>query len=630
MKKLFYLVSCLIMMALTACSEEREVVSQQPAGSFLVIEVADGSGDTRASYSGLSTTFEDGDALGLYAVDASGNVMSDNVRFAKSGGSWSTAIPVPFNPDWSYYAYYPYVESPYTPNFAVSGVDNQFATFIADASNKFHLTNQSTKANYSASDLMIAQGSLSGTNTAKFMLDHKKGLIILYNGYDSDVKGYVPYTMGTKKYVLVKPNTDVQVGASTVKVNSGRYLSYVAEPAEHYLTFTAVENGTFSFSKAGLSYSLDEGVTWTALSAGSSTPTVTAGNKVMWKNNMVITPENYYGMGQFTSTGIFDVSGNIMSLRGGDDFSGITTISNDYMFERLFDADRYNTVVPVPGVISETSKISGNNCKIRVATNLILPATTLASRCYQYMFRGNTSLTAVPELPATTLATYCYYFMFNGCTGLTTAPELPATTLAYSCYGNMFNGCTGLTTAPALPATTLADYCFVRMFNGCTSLTTAPELPATTLTSDCYEYMFSGCTSLTTAPELPATTLANACYDYMFNGCTSLTTAPELPATTLANACYHYMFNGCTSLTTAPELPATTLVSACYDYMFNGCSNLSYIKAAFTTTPSSIYTSNWVSGVKATGTFVKNSAASWDVTGVHGVPSGWTVETYTP
>lgn len=61
--------------------------------------------------------------------------------------------------------------------------------------------------------------------------------------------------------------------------------------------------------------------------------------------------------------------------------------------------------------------------------------------------------------------------------------------------------------------------------------------------------------------------------------------------------------------------------------MFRGCSKLNYIKAMFTTRPSIAYTENWVSGVASSGTFVKNSAASWDVTGVNGVPSGWTVQT---
>ena len=113
----------------------------------------------------------------------------------------------------------------------------------------------------------------------------------------------------------------------------------------------------------------------------------------------------------------------------------------------------------------------------------------------------------------------------------------------------------------------------------------------------------------------------------MFRGCTSLTTAPELPATTLVASCYMYMFYGCTSLTTAPELPATTLVTNCYKYMFRGCTKLNYIKALFETAPSHSYTGEWVSGVAATGTFVKNSAATWTITGVSGIPEGWTVVT---
>ena len=88
------------------------------------------------------------------------------------------------------------------------------------------------------------------------------------------------------------------------------------------------------------------------------------------------------------------------------------------------------------------------------------------------------------------------------------------------------------------------------------------------------------------------------------------------------------MFQGCTSLTTAPELPATTLKYACYNYMFSGCTNLNYIKALFTTTPSTSYMNNWVNGVASSGTFVKNSAATWTSScGISTYPCNWTVET---
>ena len=199
------------------------------------------------------------------------------------------------------------------------------------------------------------------------------------------------------------------------------------------------------------------------------------------------------------------------------------------------------------------------------------------------------------------------------------------------CFEKLFYNCNKLISAEhlSLPATTLADACYGYMFGRCTSLTIVPILPATTLVQSCYQNMFQGCTSLTTAPELSATTLANTCYQSMFQGCTSLTTAPKLPATTLANTCYSNMFQGCTSLTIAPELPAITLTPYCYTNMFTGCTSLNYIKAMFTTKPGETRfheTTGWVSGVSSTGTFIKNSAATWDVTGTNGVPSGWTVQ----
>ena len=155
----------------------------------------------------------------------------------------------------------------------------------------------------------------------------------------------------------------------------------------------------------------------------------------------------------------------------------------------------------------------------------------------------------------------------------------------------------------------------------------------TDLTGKNYAFygLFSSNSKLVNAQNisLPATTLASWCYSNMFNGCTSLVNAPELPATTLSYQCYRYMFDGCTSLVNAPELPATELSYQCYRYMFDGCTKLNYIKAMFTTTPGTDYTYNWVSGVASSGTFVKNSAATWNVTGVDGIPSGWTVETAT-
>jgi hypothetical protein len=178
--------------------------------------------------------------------------------------------------------------------------------------------------------------------------------------------------------------------------------------------------------------------------------------------------------------------------------------------------------------------------------------------------------------------------------------------------------------------TTLPNYAFYYLFYNCNKIKDASGLyfPFATLNNYSCLMMFYNCTGLTKAPELPATTLGQSCYQYMFYGCTSLTTAPTiLPATTLAQSCYNSMFSGCSNLTTAPELPATTLVNYCYSAMFYGCSKLNYVKALFTTTPSDTYTQMWLQNVSSTGTFVKNSAATWTNRGVNAVPTRWTIET---
>ena len=177
--------------------------------------------------------------------------------------------------------------------------------------------------------------------------------------------------------------------------------------------------------------------------------------------------------------------------------------------------------------------------------------------------------------------------------------------------------------------TNTTHFGFKCLFQNCINLISAKKLILPLeLSPNTYEgmfqYMFKSCTSLIEAPKLLATTLSPYCYSRMFQYCTSLTSAPELPATTLADGCYRCMFYGCTSLTTASELPATTLASSCYMDMFSGCTSLNYIKCLATDISANYCTSSWVSGVAQSGTFIKNSKATFDI-GPSGIPTGWEV-----
>ena len=299
----------------------------------------------------------------------------------------------------------------------------------------------------------------------------------------ADIKEIEKYIMGNPSpYFDVKKadiNNDgvVNVADMVIIINRIKNNSDEDDKSANYLTFVAEESGTFKFSGTTgndhISYSMDGGKTWNTLASGVDSPTVSAGNKIMWKG--LFSPYSTAGIGKFSSTGIFDVEGNIMSLLYGDDFKDKTSLSGkDYVFDRLFS-----------GCTRLTS-----------AENLVLPAMTLANFCYRSMFHSCTSFKKAPKLPAKTMSDWCYGLMFEGCTSLTIAPSLPANKLGESCYSYMFNGCTSLTTAPSLPCTKLAWSCYNYMFSGCTSLKTAPDLPATTLVRNCYRGMFSGCTSL--------------------------------------------------------------------------------------------------------------------------------------
>ncbi len=387
-----------------------------------------------------------------------------------------------------------------------------------------------------------------------------------------------------------------------------------------YFTIEALEDGNLAVSKS-CQYSINKGE-WISI-ASSATIAVSNGDEVRFKDGLKEN-KNYMFSG---NTIMSNVYGNIMSLMYGDNFVGQTTaLSTQGLFRQYTGLKNAgNLILPATTLASFCYNSMFQGCTSLATAPSILPATTLAYSCYGSMFQGCTSLKASPSLPATTLAYYCYDCMFRSCKNLAQAPELPATTLADYCYSFMFYGCSSLKTAPELPATVLTESCYHGMFGNCTSLTQAPSLPATTLAYSCYGSMFNDCTSLTQAPELPATTLTKNCYASMFQGCTSLATAPSiLPATTLSNNCYNSMFQSCKNLAQAPELPATTLVDKCYYYMFYNCAKLNYIKCLATDISATDCTGSWLFSTSPTGTFVKHPDATW-TTGDSGIPTGWTV-----
>ena len=384
-----------------------------------------------------------------------------------------------------------------------------------------------------------------------------------------------PMTMEGGFTVVVTDTEGKQMEIKTTKTQTINRSNLLKMPAVNYVGVSTIDYNSEPF---------------TITSTGNTSVAIKKWDPYSQYNIVLEYRKNSEEWASYTFYSVIDLAdGESLQFRAGPDGNPtFRTLRDDTMDYCYFDISGTGSVVASGNLMSlldrnlerdylnpyEFQRLFYNCSSLVDASNLKLPATSLARACYLQMFWGCANLTAAPELPATYLAESCYNAMFGLCTSLTSAPELPATSLARSCYISMFTSCTSLTNAPTLPATTLEIECYSGMFGNCTSLTTAPVLPATTLASDCYSSMFSGCTNLTYISALPATSLAPRCCQYMFNECTSLTTAPALLATTLADDCYYSMFYGCENLTIAPELPATSLASGCYANMFQRCTSL--------------------------------------------------------
>ncbi len=122
--------------------------------------------------------------------------------------------------------------------------------------------------------------------------------------------------------------------------------------------------------------------------------------------------------------------------------------------------------------------------------------------------------------------------------------------------------------------------------------------------------------------ECLQTEVPEYCFYNLFTGQTQLYAAPELPAMDLNTGCYRRMFYGCKGLNSAPELPATTLATDCYREMFYNCSAMNYMKVNFSSWEVVNATTNWVSGVAGSGTFVGPEGLPIE-TGASRIPTGW-------
>ena len=153
----------------------------------------------------------------------------------------------------------------------------------------------------------------------------------------------------------------------------------------------------------------------------------------------------YYFSTSGTNAGI-EIYGNIASL-----VNFASTVADNWEFNRLFYY----------------------NWQWSDASNLIIPFTDITENCFRNTFAESKCLTAAPQLPATGLATACYQYFFYHCSGLVKPPSvLPAPTVPTSAYQSMFVTCSSMLSAPVIMGNSNSNYnnAFNSMFQYCTSL----------------------------------------------------------------------------------------------------------------------------------------------------------------
>lgn len=217
-QNIYHLLQAALLLLLVSCTQE-EFPAVQDKAQQLTISVTDGGYtsavenmktrvETRAVENGYTTEFTEGDACGFYMVRG-GKPVYSNVKLtaekdAATGGiMWKTdgtTLAAGMDGE-SYYLYYPYqadmAGKTATPAEGAVMTDAEFFKPLIDGWQPGD--DQSTHAAYTASDLMTAGGSTTGTGNTihlSFAMKHRMALAVIempktvYKFLDANVPDY--------------------------------------------------------------------------------------------------------------------------------------------------------------------------------------------------------------------------------------------------------------------------------------------------------------------------------------------------------------------------------------------------------------------------------------------------------
>ena len=251
----------------------------QMEGELLRLRVSDagyldaGTG-SRATDSGLTTTFEDGDKIGLFVVNNENEVLYANVPYTKNEEEWTAeqkvrtkGYPV------RVFAYYPYVEdAKIIEKVDATAVDASafFQTYIEG----LDISNQSTLADYRQADVMACMVSIDDAEAARdaltLTMNHQMGLVVVKLPTEVTFSSITYYLKDDENYEWTIPDVKLPAnlsdesftvsGIQPLKEETG--YRYLCKSGEHNISF----NGGFTTYERVKSYRVSDAT----VSAGSS------------------------------------------------------------------------------------------------------------------------------------------------------------------------------------------------------------------------------------------------------------------------------------------------------------------------------------------------------------------------
>ena len=248
---------------------------------------------TRASVNaGITTTFVAGDDLGIFVVDAGGNIIVDNLKYVitKTGHAYpvdangnNIASKIYYDPSYKIFAYAPY-DAVYDGCKSVTEITERYKSLY---DTKY--ADQSTIEKYNAADLLVCSSPTWTSPRLRLTFSHAMSLLkIFYNGDYTELSVDKPVSLsqmykrdGTSTYrYIMPPQNEMMVygtalskttgGEGTDPINAYSYWQIKVDMKENHSTYVTVSSQpTESYKTAGVDMGFPSGCIWAAYNLGS-------------------------------------------------------------------------------------------------------------------------------------------------------------------------------------------------------------------------------------------------------------------------------------------------------------------------------------------------------------------------